>query len=142
MRLEKKKNIAANTSLVPDPGQCGRSVGVPDQQLASLEEPQLSDHPFVGANSFQPATLAVMAAAFDAAWHKLRSTGDILAAEFRACQTREAMALRIVAAARLGERDVSRLCDAAIAHARTLVFDFRSQQGAEPKPMPTLLRKL
>ena len=102
----------------------------------------MSDPPFVGGKWFQPATLAVMAAAFDATWYKLRSTGDILAAEFRACQTREAMALRIIAAARLGERDVARLSDAAMAHARTLVFDSRSQQGAEPKPMPTLLRKL
>ena len=80
MRLEKKKNIAPNTSFVPDLGQCGRSAGV--RISASEEELQLSDRSFVGANSFQPATLAVMAAAFDATWHKLRSTGDILGPRF------------------------------------------------------------
>jgi hypothetical protein len=130
MRLEKKKNIALSTSFIPDVGQCGRSAGVPDEQPASVKESQLSAPPFVGGHWFQPATLAVMVAAFDAAWHKLRSSGDILAAEFRACQTREAMALRIIAAARLGERDVARLSDAAMAHARSLVFDSRSSRAA------------
>ena len=75
MRLEKKKNIALSTSFIPDVGQCGRSAGVPDEQPASVKESQLSAPPFVGGNWFQPATLAVMVAAFDAAWHKLRSSG-------------------------------------------------------------------
>lgn len=62
---------------------------------------------FTQPGAFDPEAIAAMIEAFDAACEKL---GDIDQAEV----AREVMAGRIVAAARLGERDPARLLEAAL----------------------------
>jgi hypothetical protein len=69
---------------------------------------------------FDPETAAAMGLAFDTAWQMLMVTGSELVSSFRAEATREALALRIITLAKLGERDVFRLRDDAIAHVRRL----------------------
>jgi hypothetical protein len=81
-------------------------------------------HPFASVrSSFDPDTLQIMGVAFDSAWYKLLVSGSALAASWRAEHTREAFASQIVASARLGERDVDRLCDDALAHVQNLVVE-------------------
>jgi hypothetical protein len=76
-------------------------------------------HPFAGQRrSFDPDTLQIMGVAFDSAWYKLLVSGSALTASFRAEHTREALALRIITRARMGERDVTRLQDDAVAHVK------------------------
>jgi hypothetical protein len=62
-----------------------------------------------------------MGVALDSAWYKLLVSGSALTAAWRAEHTREALALRIVASAQLGERDIDRLSDDALAHVQSLV---------------------
>jgi hypothetical protein len=59
---------------------------------------------------FDPETAAVMGLAFDTAWQVLLVTGSELVSSFRAEETREVLALRIITLAQLGERDVFRVC--------------------------------
>ena len=49
-------------------------------------------------------------------WQTLMMSGSVLVASFRADQTREALALRIIDTAATGERDVTRLRDDAVAY--------------------------
>jgi hypothetical protein len=78
--------------------------------------------PFASArSSFDPDTLQIMGVALDCAWYKLLVSGSALTASWRAEHTREALALQIVASAQLGERDINRLSDDALAHVRSLV---------------------
>jgi hypothetical protein len=80
-------------------------------------------HPFAHVRSFDPDTLQIMGVALDCAWYKLLVSGSALTASWRAEHTREALASEIVASAQLGERDLDRLCDLALAHVRSLVAE-------------------
>jgi hypothetical protein len=66
---------------------------------------------FVARGVFDDATTRIMGEAFDAACKELHDTGQ-------SAVVQEAMAKRIVAAARRGERDVTRLRNAALAARR------------------------
>lgn len=63
---------------------------------------------FVAEGAFDDATLRVMSLAFDAASKELHDDGQPLIVQ-------EVMALRIIAAVRRGERNVTRLRDIALA---------------------------
>jgi hypothetical protein len=80
--------------------------------------------------AFDPETAAAMGLAFDTAWQVLLVTGSELVSSFRAEETREALALRIITLTKLGERDVFRLHDDAIAHVRRLANTQRNPSGA------------
>jgi hypothetical protein len=82
-------------------------------------------HPFDRVRSFDPDTLQIMGVALDCAWYKLLVSGSALTAAWRAEHTREALASQIVASARLGERDIERLCAVAVAHVEGLVVEQR-----------------
>jgi hypothetical protein len=82
-------------------------------------------HPFARVRSFDPNTLQIMGVALDSAWYKLLISGSALTASWRAEHTREALASQIVASAQLGERDVERLSDVALAHVQNLVVEPR-----------------
>ena len=86
-------------------------------------------HPFAHVRSFDPDTLELMGVALDCAWYKLLVCGSALTAAWRAEHTREALASQIAASARLGERDIERLCAVALAHVEGLVV--------EPREAPT-----
>jgi hypothetical protein len=78
-------------------------------------------HPFAHVRSFDPDTLQIMGVALDCAWYKLLVSGSVLTASWRAEHAREALASQIEASARLGERDIERLCAVALAHVEGLV---------------------
>jgi hypothetical protein len=65
---------------------------------------------------FDPEATNILTAAFDTAWQMLRTSGNVLAADYRAASTRELLAKRIIETARQGERDPMRLADDALAH--------------------------
>jgi hypothetical protein len=65
---------------------------------------------------FDPEAANILTAAFDSAWQTLRTSGNVLAADYRAASTRELLAKRIIETARRGERDPVRLADDALAH--------------------------
>jgi hypothetical protein len=64
--------------------------------------------PFIQSGAFEPEVIAVMSEAFDAACKELDESGQPRVA-------REVIAARIIAAARIGERDPVRLRAAALA---------------------------
>ena len=78
-----------------------------------------------------PDTLQIMGVAFDFAWYKLLVSGSAVTASWRAEHTREALALQIVASARLGEGDVGRLCEDALAHAQKIRLSSRPRRSPE-----------
>jgi hypothetical protein len=80
-----------------------------------------SVHPFARQRSFEPNTLQIMGVALDCAWYELTVSGSALTASFRAEHTREALAVCIIAKAQLGEREVNRLRDYAVAHVKELL---------------------
>jgi hypothetical protein len=57
-----------------------------------------------------------MGVAFDSAWHRLAFSGSALAAPWRAGQTRDALAARIILSAPMGKHDIKHLRDDALAH--------------------------
>ena len=67
----------------------------------------MPSHSFIGPGAFGPEALAVMSEAFEAALKELQDAGQPEV-------VREAIALRIIAAARFGERDPVRLRAAAL----------------------------
>ena len=71
----------------------------------------MPSHSFTGPGAFGPEALAVMSEAFEAALKELQDTGQPEV-------VREAIALRIIAAARFGERDPARLLEAALGKSR------------------------
>ena len=95
-------------------------------------------HPFAGVRSFDPDTLQIMGVAIDRAWYQLMVSGSALAASWRAEHTREALASRIIASARMGERDVDRLRDDALAYVRNLIVAPRTSPP-EPLRDPSLV---
>ncbi len=66
---------------------------------------------FMQPGAFDPEAIAAMSEAFDTACNKLQDTDQPEV-------TREVIAGRIIAAARLGERDPARLLEAALAKPR------------------------
>ena len=65
---------------------------------------------------FDPEATNILTAAFDTAWQMLKTSGNVLAADYRAAATRELLAKRIIETARQGETDPMRLADDALAH--------------------------
>jgi hypothetical protein len=78
--------------------------------------------PFVPRVVFDDRATRAMGDAFDAAWEEIRCAGH-------PPPVREAMAKRIIDAARAGERDVGRLREAALS---------ALQENAGPNPKPRL----
>jgi len=65
---------------------------------------------------FDPEATKILTAAFDTTWQMLKTSGNVLAADYRAASTRELLAKRIIETARLGERDPIRLVDDALSY--------------------------
>jgi hypothetical protein len=82
-------------------------------------------HPFGRVRSFDPDT-QIMGVALDSAWYNLMVSGSALAESWRAEHTRKALAARIIASAQMGEHDVERLRDDALAYVRTLIVEPRT----------------
>jgi hypothetical protein len=72
--------------------------------------------PFLRDSSFDPEAVAILAAAFDAAWDALQKSGSPLASDAQAMTTRERLAKRIIEMGQKGTRDHQRLVEDAIAH--------------------------
>jgi hypothetical protein len=93
---------------------------------------------------FEPKTISAMGLAFEMSWQTLMVSGRVLVASFRADQTREALALRIIDTAATGERDVTRLRDDAVAYvqanhgkqARPPQLAASSDAPSPPSPVP------
>jgi hypothetical protein len=68
------------------------------------------------AAAFDPGTVRILSDAFQAAWQSLLATGTTFHNDAHVAQTREILARCIIEMAKLGERDLRRLCDAALAH--------------------------
>jgi hypothetical protein len=68
------------------------------------------------AGSFDPEATKILTAAFDTAWQMLKTSGNVLAAEYRAASTRELLAKRIIEMGSQGERNPRRLAEDALAH--------------------------
>lgn len=58
-----------------------------------------------------PDMTPILAAAFDTAWDKFKSSGSVLAEDACAPATRTLLAKRIIETAKNGEKDVNRLVD-------------------------------
>ena len=69
-----------------------------------------------GGVAFDPEVVRILVAAFDDAWKSVQDSGVTFAPDDHADATREILALRNIAKARLGERDARRLCDDALLH--------------------------
>ena len=67
------------------------------------------------AGFFDPQTTKILTAAFDTAWQILKTSGNVLAADFRATSTRELLAKRIIETGSQGERNPLRLAEDALA---------------------------
>ena len=65
---------------------------------------------------FDPEATKILTAAFDTTWQMLKTSGNVLAADYRAASTRELLAKRIIETGRLGERNPIRLVEDALAH--------------------------
>ena len=72
--------------------------------------------PFLRENAFDPKAIAILAAAFDAAWETVQKSGSPLASEAEAAATRERIAKRIIEMGTQGERDHQRLVENALAY--------------------------
>ncbi len=70
----------------------------------------------VDASAFDPDSIRILSDAFEEAWQSLQSTGATFHLDDQAEQTREILARCIIESAKLGERDCSRLRDAALVH--------------------------
>jgi hypothetical protein len=72
--------------------------------------------PFLGEGAFDPKTVAILGAAFDAAWDAVQKSGSLLGSKAQAPTTRERLAIRIVEMGKKGVRDHQRLVEDALAH--------------------------
>src|SRR6266536_4331953 len=63
--------------------------------------------PLLESGFFDPAATKILIAAFDTTWQMLKTSGNVLAADYRAASTRELLAKRIIETARLGERQAA-----------------------------------
>jgi hypothetical protein len=76
----------------------------------------MSITPFLREGSFDPEAVAILGAAFDAAWDALQKSGSPLASDAQAVTTRERLAKRIVEMGQKGMRNHQRLVEDALAH--------------------------
>ena len=67
-------------------------------------------------SSFDPEAVAILGAAFDAAWDALQKSGSPLASDAQAMTTRERLAKRIIEMGQKGMRNHQRLVEDALAH--------------------------
>jgi hypothetical protein len=67
-------------------------------------------------SSFDPEAVAILGAAFDAAWDALQKSGSPLASDAHAMTTRERLAKRIIEMGQKGMRNHQRLVEDALAH--------------------------
>lgn len=72
--------------------------------------------PFLRDHAFDPEAVAILGAAFDAAWDALQKSGSPLASDAQATTARELLAKRIIEMGQKGTRDHQRLVEDAIAH--------------------------
>ena len=70
--------------------------------------------PLLSSSFFDPEATKILTAAYDTAWQMLKTSGNVLAADYRAASTRELLAKRIIETSRQGERDPIRLVDDAL----------------------------
>jgi hypothetical protein len=71
--------------------------------------------PFLRDSSFDPEAVAILGAAFDAAWDILQKSSSPLASDAQAMTTRERLAKRIIEMGKKGLRDHQRLVEGALA---------------------------
>lgn len=76
----------------------------------------MSITPFLRGAAFNPEAIAILGAAFDAAWDTVQKCGSPLADEAQAAITRERLAKRIIELGQKGERNHQRLVEEALAH--------------------------
>jgi hypothetical protein len=74
-----------------------------------------------GTAALNPEKTEAMIKAFQDAWQALKDSGDVLATDFRAPSTREALAKSLVKLAQAGEADPIRLKASAMAELLTKV---------------------
>jgi hypothetical protein len=72
--------------------------------------------PFLRDDAFDPNAVAILGAAFDAAWDALQKSGSPLASDAQAMTTRERLAKRIIEMGQKGMRNHQRLAEDARAH--------------------------
>jgi hypothetical protein len=72
--------------------------------------------PFLRGNAFDPEAVAILGAAFDAAWDIVQKSGSPLPDEAQAATTRERLAKRIIEMGQKGARNHKRLVEDALAH--------------------------
>lgn len=72
--------------------------------------------PFLRGSAFDPKVVAMLGAAFDAAWDTLQKSGNPLASDAQAVTTRERLAKRIIEMGQKGVRNHQRLVEDALAH--------------------------
>jgi hypothetical protein len=72
--------------------------------------------PFLRGSSFDPEAVAILGAAFDAAWDVLQKSGSPLGSDGQAMTTRERLAKRIIEMGQKGMRNHKRLVEDALAH--------------------------
>src|SRR5438046_9399775 len=89
-----------------------RPVALPPRKGATMPiTPLLKSNGF-----FDPEATKILTAAFDTAWQMLKTSGNVLAADYRSVSTRDLLAKRIIEVARRGERDPIRLVDNALSY--------------------------
>ena len=76
----------------------------------------MSIAPFLREGSFDPEAMAILGAAFDAAWDALKKSGSPLASEAQAMTARERLAKRIIEMGQKGIRNHQQLVEDALAH--------------------------
>ena len=70
--------------------------------------------PLLANSSFDPEAVAVLSAAFDDAWEKLKASGSSFARPAYERGAREILAKCIIEQAQRGERNRDKLCESAI----------------------------
>ena len=72
--------------------------------------------PFLSQSAFEPEVIAILAAAFEAAWASVETSGSALASPRYKRVAQEIMAKRIIETAQRGERDKDRLASDALTY--------------------------
>jgi hypothetical protein len=72
--------------------------------------------PFLSQSAFEPEVIAVLVAAFEAAWASVEASGSALASPRYKRAAQEVMAKRIIETAQRGERSAERLASDALTY--------------------------
>ncbi len=72
--------------------------------------------PLLKQSAFEPETIEILVAAFEAAWQKVEQSGSKLASPRYKRAAQELIAKRIIEMAQRGERDQAVLADDAVAY--------------------------